>query len=93
MRLSKTKALRKRASQREAGQSGNYHKVAEDLYFILKGAGEMELDGERRMVGPGDAILIPPGAWHTIMTTEPLRFLCCCAPPRMRTRTRIWNNR
>jgi mannose-6-phosphate isomerase-like protein (cupin superfamily) len=59
----------------------HYHKVAEDLYFILKGAGEMELNGERRMVGPGDAILIPPGAWHTIMTTEPLRFLCCCAPP------------
>jgi mannose-6-phosphate isomerase-like protein (cupin superfamily) len=29
----------------------------------------------------GDAILIPPGAWHTIMATEPLRFLCCCAPP------------
>jgi mannose-6-phosphate isomerase-like protein (cupin superfamily) len=33
------------------------------------------------MVGPGDAILIPPGVWHTIMAAEPLRFLCCCAPP------------
>jgi mannose-6-phosphate isomerase-like protein (cupin superfamily) len=41
----------------------------------------MELDRERRLVGPGDAILIPPGAWHTIAATEPLRFLCCCAPP------------
>ena len=59
----------------------HYHKVAEELYFILEGAGEIELDGERRMVGPGDAILIPPGAWHTIMATEPLRFLCCCSPP------------
>ena len=59
----------------------HYHKVAEELYFILEGAGEVELDGERRMVGPGDAILIPPGVWHTIMATEPLRFLCCCAPP------------
>ena len=59
----------------------HYHKIAEELYFILEGAGEMELDGERRIVGPGDAILIPPGAWHTIMATEPLRFLCCCAPP------------
>jgi mannose-6-phosphate isomerase-like protein (cupin superfamily) len=59
----------------------HYHKVAEELYFILEGAGEIELDGERRMVGPGDAILIPPGAWHTITATEPLRFLCCCAPP------------
>jgi mannose-6-phosphate isomerase-like protein (cupin superfamily) len=33
------------------------------------------------MVGPGDAILISPGAWHSIMAREPLRFLCCCAPP------------
>src|SRR6266536_3412267 len=59
----------------------HYHNVLEELYFILEGAGEIELDGERRMVGPGDAILIPPGVWHTIMATEPLRFLCCSAPP------------
>src|SRR4029450_5654069 len=37
----------------------HYHKVAEELYFILEGAGEIDLDGERRMVGPGEAILIP----------------------------------
>jgi len=59
----------------------HYHKAAEELYFILEGAGEIELDGERRMVGAGDAILIPPGAWHTITATESLRFVCCCAPP------------
>ena len=59
----------------------HYHKVAEELYFILEGAGEMELGDERRTVRPGDAILVPPGAWHTIIAAEPLRFLCCCAPP------------
>ena len=59
----------------------HYHKVAEELYFIIEGAGEIEVDGERRLVGPGDAILIPSGTWHTIMATEPLRFLYCCAPP------------
>ena len=59
----------------------HYHKLTEEIYFILEGAGEIELDGERRMVGPGDAILIPSDARHTIMATEPLRFLCCCAPP------------
>jgi mannose-6-phosphate isomerase-like protein (cupin superfamily) len=59
----------------------HYHKLAEELYFTLEGTGEMELDGERCMTGPGDAILIPAGAWHTIMAKEPLRFLCCCAPP------------
>jgi mannose-6-phosphate isomerase-like protein (cupin superfamily) len=37
--------------------------------------------GDEREVGPGDAILIPAGAWHRIRALEPLRFLCCCAPP------------
>ena len=59
----------------------HYHKLAEELYFILEGTGEIELDRERRIVGPGDAILIPSGTWHTITAKEPLRFLCCCAPP------------
>ena len=36
---------------------------------------------EFQMAGPGDAILIPSGTRHAIMATEPLRFLCCCAPP------------
>lgn len=64
-----------RATQR------HYHKLAEELYFILDGSGLMEIDGERREVNAGDAILIPPGTWHQITAREPLRFLCCCAPP------------
>jgi mannose-6-phosphate isomerase-like protein (cupin superfamily) len=59
----------------------HYHKITEEFYFILQGAGEIELDGENHTVRAGDAILIPPGAWHTIVATAPLRFLCCCAPP------------
>lgn len=59
------------------------HLVTEEIYLLLEGAGEMEIDGERRAVGVGDAILIPPGARHTIRCTSPgpLRFLCMCAPP------------
>jgi len=59
----------------------HYHKVSEEFYFILEGRGRMEIDGEKRKVGVGDAILIPAGAWHTIEAEEGLRFLCCCAPP------------
>lgn len=59
----------------------HYHKLSEEFYFILEGTGEMEVDGNTKQVGPGDAILIPPGAWHTITAQESLRFLCCCAPP------------
>lgn len=64
-----------RATQR------HYHRLAEEFYFILEGTGEMEINGETWPVGPGDAILIPAGAWHTITARQALRFLCCCAPP------------
>lgn len=61
----------------------HYHKLSEEFYFILDGSGLMEIDGETRDVGPGDAILIPPGAWHQIRAVTDLVFLCCCAPPYM----------
>jgi len=47
---------------------------------VLDGRGTMELDGDEHGVGPGEAVLIPPGTWHQITALEPLRFLCCCAP-------------
>ena len=59
----------------------HYHKKSEEFYFLLEGEGTMEIDGETRSVAPGDAILIPPGAWHQITASTALRFLCCCAPP------------
>lgn len=60
----------------------HYHQRSEEFYYILSGRGSMEIDGEIREVGPGDAILIPPGAWHQITAgvAAPLVFLCCCAP-------------
>jgi len=59
----------------------HYHVRTEEIYFLLEGEGEMEIDGEHRRVGPGDAVLIPAGARHQIRADAPLRFLCCCAPP------------
>ena len=66
-----------------AGRSTDrhYHKKSEEFYFLLEGEGTIEIDGEKRSVAPGDAILIPPGAWHQITASTALRFLCCCAPP------------
>lgn len=59
----------------------HYHKDSEEFYYISSGSGIMEIDGDIRKVGVGDAILIPPGAWHEIRAIEGLVFLCCCAPP------------
>jgi mannose-6-phosphate isomerase-like protein (cupin superfamily) len=60
----------------------HYHARSEEIYLVLVGGGSMEIDGEERSVGVGDAILIPPGARHRIEAGDGgTRFLCCCAPP------------
>jgi mannose-6-phosphate isomerase-like protein (cupin superfamily) len=38
----------------------------EEIYFISSGSGEMVVDGDRRQVGPGDAIWIPAGSIHAL---------------------------
>ena len=67
----------------------HYHPVTEEIYYILGGCGRMDVDGQVRDVGPGDAIAIPPGATHQITNTggDILRFLCCCAPAYEHTDT------
>jgi mannose-6-phosphate isomerase-like protein (cupin superfamily) len=42
----------------------HYHKRMTEIYYILEGTGEIELDGERHPARPGDAILIKPGCRH-----------------------------
>ncbi len=64
-----------------AATDRHYHRLSEEFYYLLEGSGLMEIDGEVRRVGPGDAVLVPAGAWHQIRADEALRFLCCCAPP------------
>lgn len=58
----------------------HYHKLSEEIYFMLDGEAVMEIDGDVREVKPGDAVLIPAGAWHQITARTDIRFLCCCAP-------------
>jgi mannose-6-phosphate isomerase-like protein (cupin superfamily) len=65
-----------------ASTTPHYHRQTEEIYYILNGRAKMEIDGEFREVGPGDAIAIPRGTRHQITNTgrETLKFLCCCAP-------------
>jgi mannose-6-phosphate isomerase-like protein (cupin superfamily) len=69
----------------EPGQATqrHYHGRSEEIYLVTKGSGTLKVDGETRRVRPGDAILIPPGAWHTLENdgTSELTILCTCAPP------------
>ena len=59
----------------------HYHRLAEEIYLISEGGGRLEVDGEEREVTAGDAILIPPGAWHMLVAGPAgTRLLCCCVP-------------
>lgn len=53
-----------------------------EVYYILKGRGRMEIDGEEKTVVPGDAVYIPPGGKQCIKSLGPenLEFLSLVDP-------------
>jgi mannose-6-phosphate isomerase-like protein (cupin superfamily) len=61
----------------------HYHRTTEEIYLFTAGTGRMRLGDEERDVGPGDAVVIPPGVPHKVWNTgeRSLRLLCACAPP------------
>jgi len=56
------------------------HNISEEIYHFTGGKGQMTL-GDKTFVG--DTICIPPGTFHRLQNTgkEPLKLLCCSAPP------------
>lgn len=42
----------------------HYHKKLTEIYLVIEGTGEMELDGEKIPVKPLTAIFIKPGCRH-----------------------------
>lgn len=45
----------------------HYHKQTTEIYYILQGEGQIELDGQSHPVRPGSAILIKPGCRHRLI--------------------------
>jgi len=56
----------------------------EEIYYILKGAGIMQVDDDTKEVTQGDAIWIPVGAGHSLEnhTNEQTEILVIAAYPR-----------
>lgn len=42
----------------------HYHKKMTEIYYVLEGTGEIELDGQRHPLAPGTAVMIKPGCRH-----------------------------
>jgi mannose-6-phosphate isomerase-like protein (cupin superfamily) len=60
----------------------HHHVKTEEIYYVLKGRGLMEVGEEKREIGPLDAVAIPPGSDHILTNTgaADMVFLCCCSP-------------
>ena len=61
----------------------HYHKLSEEFYYLLEGQAEMEINGIRKTMTSGDAVVIPAESWHQITASKdwPIRLLCFCSPP------------
>jgi len=46
----------------------HFHKVKEETFQLLHGDLEVELEGKRIKVQPGDTVLVEPGQWHKFHT-------------------------
>lgn len=42
----------------------HYHKKMTEVYYVLEGTGQMELDGERFDIQPGSSVMVKPGCRH-----------------------------
>lgn len=61
----------------------HYHKKMEEIYFIIDGEGEIELDGKWYPVKSEDSISIPPGVKHRMKNSsndKSLKFLSVNSP-------------
>lgn len=59
------------------GHSMNYHshQHRDEVWTVISGKGKAVVDGEERMVAPGDVIKMPAGTKHTIFAETELRLI------------------
>ena len=61
--------------------SVSYHKLAEELYFVVSGSGTAILNGQPHQLRTGDFLRLPPGTTHGFITeAEPLVMLDIHSP-------------
>lgn len=60
----------------------HYHRIAEEVYYVLEGEGDVRVDGQARSIGPGDVVAIVPGQRHKVAQRgdRDLVLLVTCVP-------------
>jgi mannose-6-phosphate isomerase-like protein (cupin superfamily) len=58
--------------------TGHKHEGQEEVYFFIKGKGEMEIDDKRFPVHEGDVVCIEDGEFHKVYNTGHLGLYFVC---------------
>ena len=59
----------------------HYHRRCAEVYYVLKGSGFMDLDGETVAVEPGTVVTIQPGTRHRLWSEGGVRTIVVAVPP------------
>lgn len=52
----------------------HYHKVKDESFHVLAGTVEMDVEGKKKMLYPGDTLWMPRGVWHGFRTDTGVVF-------------------
>lgn len=58
----------------------HYHRKSAEVYYVLEGTGQMELEGETVTVEPGVVITIKPGTRHRLVSEQGVRTIVVAVP-------------
>jgi mannose-6-phosphate isomerase-like protein (cupin superfamily) len=67
------------------GRLSLHRHSAPEVYYVLRGRGQVVVDDVETDVGPGSAVFLPGGSWHGVRATgtEPLRLVYTLAADGM----------
>ncbi len=65
------------------GHTTHNHPGVEEILYVISGEGEQDVAGDRRKVGPGTLIHVPPDVFHETINTgwEQMKIIAIYAPP------------
>jgi len=64
--------------ERGSAVPAHTHHDMEEIFYVQQGEGFMVIDGKEERISPGDCLIVPPGASHSLVNekSDSLRFIC-----------------
>jgi quercetin dioxygenase-like cupin family protein len=83
--------------QQDAGNPLHRHPEAEQIFYVIEGAGMLMIGLEREEypIVQGDVVRIPPDTWHSVRAhgSPIIKYLCVdCFPGELPANERTWDD-